>query len=398
MNPGKENQPSDVFLEEVKDILEHLYDYPYLQKHVWAQKLIAEGLSPTLAGQQLRRKIIEAIETLNPDRQMFFREPEARIYNLLYFYYIEGLKIQELEDELNISRRQVYRDLQRGQLVIAENLWLNQPKAEKDSHAEQSVSDVSSLDQEVSRLRLKIQSFNLHDSLQNVQKAISPLLKHQQIQLTLPLADKPVMLKSDIQLVEQVFINLLSYLMGRLQSAEIRLSVQETSAEQARVCIQFPHLGLSINNPTISRLLETLGWSLSYQRSGDWQMLYLEINAQVKSILLIDDNDALLELSHRYLSNHDFRVFTASDGKQGWEMIQAVQPDVIIMDVMMPEIDGWELLQRVRSDSKLSSAAIIICSVFNNPQLAYALGANYFLAKPINQEMILNTLKELGYY
>src|SRR6185436_15856513 len=105
MNPSKENQPSDVFLEEVKDILEHLYDYPYLQKHVWAQKLIAEGLSPTLSGQQLRRKIIEAIEALNPDKQMFFREPEARIYNLLYFYYIEGLKIQELEEELSISRR-----------------------------------------------------------------------------------------------------------------------------------------------------------------------------------------------------------------------------------------------------------------------------------------------------
>lgn len=111
------------YLKQVKEILDHLYDYPYLQTHVWARPFLDAGLTPQQAGQQLRRRFVDAIDTLNPDRVIFFREPEARLYNLLHLCYVEGFSIAELTDELNLSRRQIYRDLKRGQLTIAKLLY-----------------------------------------------------------------------------------------------------------------------------------------------------------------------------------------------------------------------------------------------------------------------------------
>ena len=97
--------PED-YLKHVKEILNHLYDYPYLQNHNWARSFLDEGLSMSQAGQQLRRRFIDAIESLNPDRVMFFREPETRLYSLLYFYYVEGFSISDLMDDLSLSRPQ----------------------------------------------------------------------------------------------------------------------------------------------------------------------------------------------------------------------------------------------------------------------------------------------------
>ena len=94
------------YLKHVKEILNHLYDYRYLQNHNWARPFLDEGLSMSQAGQQLRRRFIDAIESLNPDRVMFFREPETRLYSLLYFYYVEGFSISELMDDLSLSRPQ----------------------------------------------------------------------------------------------------------------------------------------------------------------------------------------------------------------------------------------------------------------------------------------------------
>ena len=67
--------------------------------------------------------------------------------------------------------------------------------------------------------------------------------------------------------------------------------------------------------------------------------------------MVIDDNQALLQLLQRYLSNHRCQVLTVPNGEKGWALLQETVPDALIMDVMMPELDGWELLQRIRSNS-----------------------------------------------
>jgi CheY-like chemotaxis protein len=62
---------------------------------------------------------------------------------------------------------------------------------------------------------------------------------------------------------------------------------------------------------------------------------------------------------------------------------------------MMPEMDGWELLQRLRSHPSTAAIPVIICSVFNDPELAYSLGASTILTKPVKQTDLVDALRQV---
>ncbi len=63
---------------------------------------------------------------------------------------------------------------------------------------------------------------------------------------------------------------------------------------------------------------------------------------------------------------------------------------------MMPEMDGWELLQRLNTHPQTADIPVIICSVINDPDLAYSLGASLFLPKPVSRAGVLEALRQLG--
>lgn len=121
----------------------------------------------------------------------------------------------------------------------------------------------------------------------------------------------------------------------------------------------------------------------------------LNLTGRGALILVVDDNEGLVELLDRYLSGHDCRVVTTASGAEGLQLAQELRPDALILDVMMPGKSGWEILQILRSQPHTATIPIIICSVFNDPDLAYALGASRFLAKPISRDHILDALREL---
>jgi Amt family ammonium transporter len=73
-----------------------------------------------------------------------------------------------------------------------------------------------------------------------------------------------------------------------------------------------------------------------------------------------------------------------------------LRPAAIVLDIMMPGMHGWDVLQRLRASRQSADIPVIICSVINNPDLAQALGASIFLPKPIRQEEILAALDRLG--
>jgi CheY-like chemotaxis protein len=78
------------------------------------------------------------------------------------------------------------------------------------------------------------------------------------------------------------------------------------------------------------------------------------------------------------------------------KLARDLKPDAIILDVMMPGMDGWEVLQTLRLQPQTSSIPIIVCSVFDDPELAYSLNVSHFLPKPISRDQILRALREVG--
>jgi Amt family ammonium transporter len=113
------------------------------------------------------------------------------------------------------------------------------------------------------------------------------------------------------------------------------------------------------------------------------------------TLLVIDDDEGLGELVERYLTGQPYRIAVALSGEEGLRLASHMRPDVVVLDVMMPQMDGWEVLQRFRAKPETRDIDIIICSIFNDPELAYSLGAAYVLSKPLAQVDFLEALRIL---
>ena len=384
------------YLQQVKEVLDHLYDYPYLQNHQWARPFTDDGLTSQQAGQQLRRRFVDAIDTLNPDRVIFFREPEARMYNLLHLYYVEGFSIAELIDELNLSRRQIYRDLKRGQITVAKLLYAQDKAPAKSNEPPLSLSDVTSLEQELSQLQYEFNLVDMCELMRNAISSVMPLCRQKGIQFRSSVPSRAIQISTDKAIAEQVLVNILSQIIVQIAPASIDVSLEQTM-DAPIINLTFPQTpAQAIDFSTLSELTKQLDWSVRHSTQDARQIVSVLPQASTHTIMVIDDNQALLQLLQRYLSNHRCQVLTVPNGEKGWSLLQETVPDALIMDVMMPELDGWELLQRIRSNPVTQDIPVVVCTVFNNAELAYALGATYFLHKPVDQGMISHALKRIG--
>ncbi len=113
------------------------------------------------------------------------------------------------------------------------------------------------------------------------------------------------------------------------------------------------------------------------------------------NVLAVDDVPINLLLVEKMLSKFNFQLRKAADGAQALQAIAQKKPDLILLDLMMPGIDGFEVLRRVREHPALCDIRIVILSALNaNEDIvrAYQMGANDFISKPIILEKLLNTV------
>jgi DNA-binding response OmpR family regulator len=97
-------------------------------------------------------------------------------------------------------------------------------------------------------------------------------------------------------------------------------------------------------------------------------------------------------LFRNYLAHQPYQLLTAADGKQAMRMAREFRPELIVLDVMLPEQDGWEILQGLKKSPETRTIPVLICSVLDVSDLALSLGADGFLKKPPGEQDFLETL------
>ena len=102
------------------------------------------------------------------------------------------------------------------------------------------------------------------------------------------------------------------------------------------------------------------------------------------TVLAIDDNPDALDLISRSLSKDGYRVIMATSGEAGLVLARSHRPDIITLDVMMPQMNGWQVLAAIKADVHLSTTPVVLLSVVENNEIAMALGATDCLTKPID--------------
>jgi CheY-like chemotaxis protein len=388
----------DAFVEQVKDALEHLYGLPYLQRHPLAQEgRLAAGRSKEIAGQHLRRQLAAAIEALNPGAGVPFSAPHARLYNLLRLRYVEQMTVREAAHELGLSLRQAHRDLRRGEKSVASVLW-----ARRSAHPPQepSAAQLSSFQAEMAQLEVHPRPTDMRELFQRAQEAVQRQAAQRDVGFRSEITREPVVVSADPVVAEQVLVNTLSYAVRQAHPGPLHLVLTSEAGCASLALRYFPETdeaNVPVVDLVVAQLADRLGWTVRREEHTDGsRAVILHMRTYGPAVLVIDDNEGLVELLDRYLTDQACRVVAAVDGQEGLRLAQEMVPDAIVLDVMMPGMPGWELLQRLRNHPKTADVPVVICSVINNPELAYSLGASLFLPKPVSRDDVLGALRKLG--
>jgi signal transduction histidine kinase/DNA-binding response OmpR family regulator/HAMP domain-containing protein len=118
-----------------------------------------------------------------------------------------------------------------------------------------------------------------------------------------------------------------------------------------------------------------------------------EKGAALPTVLLIDDERAMHELVDRELADEGYRIVHAYGGDDGLRLARELRPDAIVLDIIMPGLDGWSVLQRLKDDAELREIPVILATILGDRDMGYALGAAEYLTKPIDLARLAQVLR-----
>jgi CheY-like chemotaxis protein len=247
-------------------------------------------------------------------------------------------------------------------------------------------------------VKVNAQPVDISALVRYAESAVTRLAEQNDLTVTSVLDSDPVMILTDSTIAKQVLVSTLSRCVQKAEYGDVVLDLQSGPAGcvlridfYAATCAEDDR----ISSPITDQLVGSLGWVLDHERVGDRCVINLRLESKVVTLLVIDDDEGLGELIERYLTGQHYRIAVALTGEEGLRLASDMRPDVVVLDVMMPQMDGWEVLQRLRAKPETREIDIIICSIFNDPELAYSLGAAYVLAKPLTQADFLEALHVL---
>jgi CheY-like chemotaxis protein len=122
------------------------------------------------------------------------------------------------------------------------------------------------------------------------------------------------------------------------------------------------------------------------------------LKEKAKKILIVEDDEIIRFLISEALQIEKYEVIEAENGLSGFEMAKQYKPDLIVSDIMMPVMDGYELLQKLKDTSETAEIPFIFLSAVNSPasiRLSKELGANNYLVKPFNKKELIPVIQEL---
>ena len=117
-----------------------------------------------------------------------------------------------------------------------------------------------------------------------------------------------------------------------------------------------------------------------------------------KTIMVTDDNPDIITIVKTILEGRGYTVFSASSGPELLNLLQTQKPDLIILDIMMPEMDGLEVLSRLKGKTETASIPVILLTAkvqYEDVLGGYKLGADYYITKPFTSTQLVNGINLL---
>jgi CheY-like chemotaxis protein len=406
------------FSEVVKDCLANLYDFTALETH----PLIFSVLKPPAGytgtkDEYVRGLMLEAIEQLRPTRsEISVSSPEWRPYLILRKRFVEGMGLQELADFLSISGRQLRRDQARSLQAMAAVLWERLARQEEISGQSLPAADPTSLaDGETTAAGSEYQAFEVHDEVVDLSETTLRVLDMLQRRLDekgvvveFAFAEPSVPVITDRVILRQILISMFNAALHMQVEKKIVVSTRiEGGQVGIRVAVQvtkdLAQAGEEEENSALdsvsywsNHIKAVLDEKIVVQGGVTWAVREILLpRSDQRVVMVVDDQEPSINLFRRYLSQTNIITIGAMRADQVIPLAIHFQPVLITLDVMMPQMDGWELLQQLKTNEETRRIPVIVCSAWDDPDLSRSLGADKFLKKPVTQKMLLAAMDEL---
>ncbi len=406
------------FERELQQALLSLYNPAKLQQSPLEELLASE--TQRLSAAALSRLLTDAIGALKPAPEVPISAFAWRLYQVLTYRYVEQSSQKEVAADLSLSVRQLRRQEQAAIQVLADYLWTRchldlkaQPKTAFPTSGAGAGASANRTERERElawvRESFPRETADLAGVIDGVIKTIGPLLEasHTAVDWTGVQGDPLPPVASQADALRQALLSLLTAVAhaapgGRIeltltsnpQTASVRVhavpgaEAAHPSAEEVAEKIEMTH---DLIRLTGGALAAPPRWAPGKSYTA---ALTLPLAERV-TVLVIDDNLDTLQLIRRYLESTRYRFVGVREPEQALAQAQALSPQLIILDVMLPGIDGWEVLGRLRENPFFRSIPVIVSTILPQEQLALTLGAAAFLRKPVSRETVLATLDRL---
>ena len=397
---------ADSLYQQIRELLRHIHDPDYLRRHHLAAVLCPQmHVDDPRRGPYLRRRILEAIDQLSPPADAAVRSKKWMQSHILIAHYLEGRGSQEILSELAISERQFYREQRQAVQALSGLLWEEMRIADGSQLAEEQ-PDLSSaqldLREEARWFPGKRELIDLVELIAGVLESVDSLLRR-------PI---PVACRADVELppvrayrtmLRQIFIHVLGRCLTQPGTKEVEIAfATEGRSVGAQIAVSGDapprsDIEAALSLDTVRSLIGIVGGEWQELRVGDdgYEVAFLLPTSAARTILGIENNPGAVKLLERYLIPYGYHVVGAASGEEAFRLVRELTPDLILLDIMLPQQDGWEVLTALKTDPISRDIPVLICSVLHEPQLASALGADGYLLKPFSQAEILDALDEL---
>ncbi len=308
------------------------------------------------------------------------------------------------------------------------------------------INDILDLSKiEAGRMELYLERFEVESLATEVATTIRPLIEKNRNVLDLRVDPATGVMRGDLVKVRQILFNLLSNASKFTEDGTITLAVRPsgdsivfsvedtgigmTPAQQAKLFEAFSQadasttknyggtgLGLAISK----RFVEMMGGAIVVDSeagrgtrfdvtlpreagrragAGDHSRPDGEAPSEAEptapTVLIIDDDPSARDVLSRTIGRDGYRVLTAADGAEGLRIAAECKPDLITLDILMQEVDGWSVLSQLKSDPELRDVPVVVVSILDDRQLGFALGASDYLTKPVERDRLLEVLRRL---
>lgn len=391
------------FNEVIKDVLDNIYDIASLETHPALFSVIKppSGLTGS-KGEYVRQFMIDAIEQLRPPlKELSLTAPEWRPYIILIKRYIEGMGSQELADLLAISQRQMRRDHHKALTAISEIVWAICYPNEK-SDGEEELNPIIEIHNE------------MIDPIETT-KGVYAMLRNQfdqkQIHVEFLPSNGYTPVITDRVILRQVLISLFNDILHNQAGETLQIrcdsSINQVSLEfKSIVNCDSCDCDPSSDETNVDEFTAVNYWCERIHsrleeiciNEGATRIVKRTLwlpHSDQKIMLVIDDQEPVVNLFQRYLSQTDILIIGVSHPEDAIPLARHLRPALITLDVMMPKMDGWELLQLIKLDEMLNDIPVIVCSAWDDPELSRSLGAQVYLKKPVTQKMLLEAVNSL---